>query len=138
MRILVLAFALAGCAAAVQIGPAAPDPDPVVIGEGVDPTAEIVVYRPGQFGFVTNVAAAPELRLNGQPVGRCAIGKPLRLRLPGGQYTLEAGENARQVIDLEEFQTVYLRCNTVRLPSFAPKATLATVGAETAAREADL
>ena len=36
MRLIALFLLLTGCAAVVQIGPAAPDPDPTIIGVGED------------------------------------------------------------------------------------------------------
>ena len=139
MRVIALFLILAGCAAVVQVGPAAPDPDPTTIGVGVEPTSEIIVYRASDVGLLPNVATAPELLLNRNSVGTCRVGKPLVLRVPAGNYTVTAltqsGEE-NQRVTLEEGDVRYLRCGVVAAPSISPKPRLNRVDAETAAREA--
>lgn len=133
MRFILVACALTGCAAAVQIGPASPDPDPVVIGQGIDPDAEIVVYRAAQAGFAGTVLTSPEVTLNGEPVGSCAHGRPLVLRVPQGTYVVTNGA-ATETIRAGNERT-FLRCSTTGVQA---KGTLTQVDAVTAAKEANI
>ncbi len=141
MRLIVLLFILSGCAAVIQVGPAAPDPDPTIIGVGEEPTSEIYIYRAAEAGLLPNVATTPALLLNRNSVGTCRFGHPLVLRLPAGNYTVTAltqsGEE-NQWVTLEEGDTRYLRCGVVAAPSISPKPRLNRVDADTAASEAGL
>ncbi len=141
MRLIALFLILTGCAAVVQIGPAAPDPDPTIIGVGDAPTSEIYIYRAAEAGLLPNVATTPALLLNRNSVGTCRFGRPLVLRLPAGNYTVTAltqsGEE-NQWVTLDEGDVRYLRCGVVAAPSISPIPRLTRVDAETAAREARL
>lgn len=132
---------LPGCAATIQVGPAAPDPTPTVIGQGIEPASEIVIYRASEPGFVANVAATPALLLDGRSVGTCRFGRPLRLRLPAGRYDIAAvtpESKVNQQVVLDEGETIHLRCGTAATPSLSPDPRLTPVDHETAAREAGL
>lgn len=141
MRRLLLLLALPGCAAAIQVGTASPDPDPVVIGSGDVPTSEIIVYRTSEVGLLPQIATNPALLIDGRSVGTCRFDAPLRLRVPSGNYTITAltqnGEENQWVV-VEEDSTYHLRCGVVAAPSVSPKPRLDRVSAETAAREAGL
>lgn len=141
MRLIAIFLVLAGCAAVVQVGPTAPDPDPTIIGDGVEPTSEIIVYRAAEAGLLPNVATTPTLLLNRNSVGTCRFGRPLVLRVPAGNYTVTAttmsGEE-NQWVTLEEGDVHYLRCGVVAAPAISPKPRLSRVDAEIAAREARL
>lgn len=143
MRVLplFLILALSACAGAIQIGPAGPDPDPTVIGEGNVPDNEILVYRAGQIGLVTNVATNPAILLDGRSIGTCRIGQPLLIRVPEGTWTITAltpnGRVTREV-SVEAGDRRNLRCGTSVLPALGPAPTLVPVGDETALEEAGL
>jgi len=141
MRLIALLLVLSGCAAVIQVGPAAPDPDPTIIGVGVEPTSEIIIYRAAEAGLLPNVVTTPAILLNRNSVGTCRFGRPLILRVPAGNYTVTAltksGEE-NQWVTLEEGDTRYLRCGVVAAPSVSPKPRLNRIDAETAAREAGL
>ncbi len=143
MRLIFIALSvlLAGCAAAIQVGPAAPDPNPTIIGVGVDPGAEIVVYRANSAGFIGNVAATPALTLDGRSVGTCRIGQPLLLRLPAGTHRIEAITQNGQVtqdVSVQDGETRYLRCGTATAPTLSPRPSLQPVDTATATRELNL
>ncbi len=142
MRLIVfIAFAVSGCAGAIQVGPAAPDNDPVVIGQGIDPKSEIIVYRASEVGLLTGIASAPALLLDGRAVGTCRFGQPLRIRLAAGNYTVSAitqGGEENQWVVVEDGTTTHLRCGVFAAPSLAPKPRLERVDATTASREAGL
>ena len=136
---IALPVVLSACAGAVQIGPSAPDPDPVVIGQGTDYQAEIVIYRESEVGFIANVATAPEIFLGERRIGTCLTGKPYVLRLPAGNYTvrLRTGKTEEnQWVVLSEGETVYLRCGTESGPSLSPAPILVREEAESARRAA--
>lgn len=141
MRVIALFLILSGCAAVIQVGPAAPDPDPTIIGVGDEPTSEIIIYRAAEAGLLPNVVTTPAILLNRNPVGTCRFGHPLVLRLPAGNYTVtaraESGEE-NQWVTLEKGDVHHLRCGVVAAPSVSPKPRLDRVDAETAAREARL
>ena len=141
MRVIAFFLILTGCAAVVQVGPAAPDADPTIIGVGETPTSEIYIYRAAEAGLLPNVVTTPALLLNRNSVGTCRFGHPLVLRVPAGNYTVTAltqsGEENQWVV-LEEGDVRYLRCGVVAAPSISPKPRLNRVDAETAAREARL
>ena len=137
MRLILCLLALSGCAAVVQVGPAAQDDEPTVIGQGTDPDAEIYVYRAAQAGFVGNVVSAPEVTLNGQVVGTCSHGRPLVLRVPSGTHQVAAADTIINAQPAEN-EPVYLRCGVKGAPSLSPTGTLVEVDATTAAREASL
>ncbi|MDJ1017064.1 MAG: hypothetical protein QNJ35_11180 [Paracoccaceae bacterium] len=141
MRYLLLPLLLAGCVGAVQIGPAAPDPDPTIIGQGVDPANEITIYRAAYFGLATSVAANPALVLDGRSVGTCRIGAPLVLRVPDGDYEIAAVTPAgtvTQTVSVSNGSQIFIRCGTGSAPAPAPVPVLETVTAETADREAGI
>ena len=142
MRIAFLfPVALAACAGAIQVGSPAPDPEPTIIGQGTDPTNRIVVYRPSEFGALTNVATTPALTLNGDAVGTCRIGAPLVLRVPDGAWTIgamtENGE-VNQVVSVANGAERYVRCGTEAAPSFGPKPILIPVSESVGEDEAGI
>lgn len=140
---LFAAVLLSGCAATVQVGPAAPDPEPTVIGaeNGIVPTSSIAIYRASEAGFVGNVATAPALLLGDRSLGTCRIGRPLIIRVKPGVYTVTAltqtGKVTRRVT-VTEGETTHLRCGTAATPSLTPAPRLDPVDAETANREVGL
>ena len=142
MRFVLLPLILAGCAATIQVGSPAPDPDPTIIGAGsIEPDSSIIIYRASEGGFVANVASAPALLLNGDAVGTCRIGQPLVIRIGEGSHrigALTASGEVEVTVDLEAGETEYLRCGTEGVPSLSPKPRLARVDAATASREAGL
>ncbi|QMU57044.1 MAG: hypothetical protein GKR98_01800 [Boseongicola sp.] len=141
MRLLALTLILSGCAAAVQIGPAAPDPEPLIIGQGPVPTNEIHIYRPAEAGLITTVATAPALLLDNRTIGTCRFGQPLLIRVPKGNYTITAltgnGEE-NQWVTVDDGDKVYLRCGTAPASALSPVPRLDRVSSETAATEASL
>ena len=141
MKALVLLLALPGCAAAIQVGTASPDPNPVTIGTGSEPSSQIIIYRTSEVGLLTQVATTPALLIDGRSVGTCRFEAPLRLRVPAGNYTITAltqnGEENQWVV-VEEGETQHLRFGVVSAPSLAPKPRLDRVSEEVAAREAGL
>lgn len=141
MRLLILLPFLAGCAAAIQVGPAGPDPTPTIVGEGVDPGATIIVYRRSEAGFVGNIAATPAITYDGRSVGTCRFDRPLVLRVPAGTHQVavltENGQVNQQVV-VRDGETGYLRCGTAASPAFSPKPALQAVDRATAERELNL
>ena len=138
MRFLLLLPLLAGCAAAIQVGPASPDPTPTIIGEGDDPASTVIVYRRSEAGFVGNIAATPAVAINGRSVGTCRFDRPLVLRVPEGTHTVTVLSQTGQVdqqVAVGEGETRYLRCGTAATPAFSPDPSLVPVGADTATRE---
>ena len=132
---------LSACAAAIPVGTASRDPDPVVIGDGRAPTAEIIVYRAGESGLLTNVITSPALLLDQRAVGTCRFGQPLRLRVPAGNYTVSAltqGGEANQWVVIEDGKTLHLRCGVSATRTVSPTPRLDRVDPATAAREAGL
>ena len=132
---------LSACVGAIQVGPAAPDPTPTVIGQGADPANKIVVYRPSEIGLLPNVATSPALTLNGDAVGTCRIGAPLVLRVPDGTWVLGAvSENgeANQEVTVSGGEERYVRCGSDSVPSLAPGPVLTAVPLETGLKEAGL
>ena len=121
---LLLPLLLAGCAAAIQVGTPAADPNPTIVGTGNTPSSQILITRPNEAGLVTQVAATPAILLDGRSVGTCRFGSPIRLRVPPGRYTVTAltenGEESQWVV-LEEGQSVSLRCGVVATPGITPK-----------------
>ena len=143
MRILLIfsALALSACAAAVQLGPASPDPDPTIIGEGEMPSNEILVYRASQVGLVTNVAASPAILLDGRSIGTCRIGQPILIRVPSGTWTitaLSANGQVSQEVTVTENERKNLRCGTSDVTSLRPSPILIPVETEVACEEAGL
>lgn len=143
MRYLVTLLALSvlsACAAAVPIGSPGADPSPTILGEGEMPSNEILIYRPAEVGFVTNVATAPAILLDGRPIGTCRIGQPIVLRVPAGTWTISAlgqsGEIVREV-SVRDGARASLRCGTTADP-FKPAPTLVMVDAVTGFEEAGL
>ena len=135
------AFALSACAVAVPVGQPGADPEPTIIGEGETPDNQVVVYRPGQIGLVTNVATSPAILLNGDAIGTCRFGQPLVLRLPDGTWTITAmtaNGQVSQEVTVAGGSRANLRCGTTDLPSLVPAPTLVPVGTETALVEAGL
>lgn len=144
MRTLLLlpALFLAGCAGAVQVGPAAPDPDPVVIGAGSGASPNtIVVYRGATFGPVTNALTNPALTLDGRSVGTCRVGAPLVVRVPDGTWEIGAitgsGTTSRAV-SVAGGETAYLQCGTEASLALGPRPDLQPVSVETGQRQAGL
>ncbi len=141
MRHLLFAFALSGCAGTIQVGPAAPDGTPTVIGTGATPGNTIVVYRPSSIGVLTNEFTNPALVFQGEARGTCRVGAPLVLRVPDGVWTVEAvtgaGRTAAEVT-VGGGEMAYLRCGTEATPSLGPRPVLVSVTDETGAREAGL
>ena len=141
MRLLLLIPFLAGCAAAIQVGPTAPAPEPAFDPDRPDPGAEIIIYRASEAGFLGNLATNPGLTLNGEAVGTCRFGRPLPIRLPPGTYRVGAITAAGSVdaeVEAVLGQTTYLRCGTAATPSLSPAPQLTPVDAATAAREVGL
>ena len=140
--IAILSFlAATGCAAVVPIGPAGPDPSPTIIGEGETPTNEIIVFRPAEVGFITNVGTSPAILLGERSLGTCRIGAPIIIRVPAGDWTVTALTQSGQVsevVSVGEGDTKHLRCGTESLPSLISAPTLEPVGADIASREAGL
>ena len=143
MRILpvLLAFSLSACAGAVQIGPASPDPDPTIIGEGDIPANEILVYRASEIGLLPNVATSPAVLLGERSIGTCRIGQPILLKVPDGTWTITAltahGE-VSQDVTVRQGERKNLRCGTTGAPSLNPAPTLVPVGTEIALEESGL
>ena len=138
---LIFAFSLTACAGAVQIGPAGPDPDPTIIGEGEMPSNEILVYRRTEVGLVTNVASAPAILLDGRSIGTCRVGQPILIRVPQGTWTitaLSANGQVNQEVTVTEGDRASLRCGTSPVPSLNPAPTLTPVATEAALEEAGL
>ena len=136
-------FLLAGCAAAIQVGPAAPDPQPTVIGaeNGIVPGSAIAVYRASEAGFAGNIAATPALLLGDRSLGTCRFGRPLIIRVSPGVYTVTALTQAGRVtrrVSVSEGETTHLRCGTAATPSLTPAPRLDAVDPQTANREAGL
>lgn len=141
MRFLLLLPLLAGCAAAIQVGPAGPDPTPTIVGEGTDPGATIIVYRRSEAGFVGNVAATPAITYDGRSVGTCRFDRPLVLRVPQGTHQVTAlTENGQvnQSVMVGDGETRYLRCGIAAAPLFSPNPTLQPIDRATAERELNL
>ena len=141
MRFILAAMLFSGCAGTVQIGPAAPDASPTVIGAGATPGNTIVVYRPSSFGVLTNEFTNPALLFQGQARGTCRVGAPLVLRVPDGAWTIEAVTEAGRtssVVSVRDGDTAYIRCGTDPTPSFGPRPVLTPVANETGAQEAGL
>jgi hypothetical protein len=143
MRIFLIfsALALSACAAAVQLGPASPDPNPTVFGEGEVPSNEILVYRAGQVGLVTNVATSPAILLDGRSIGTCRIGQPILIRVPSGTWTitaLSANGQVSQEVTVSENERKNLRCGTSDVPALSPSPILIPVETEVAFEEAGL
>ncbi len=141
MRYFLFVFALAGCAGAVQVGPAAPDATPTVIGTGATPGNTIVVYRPANIAPITNALTSPALVFQDEARGTCRVGAPLVLRVPDGNWTVEAVTETGQVssvVSVSDGETAYLRCGTEAAPSFGPRPVLTPVSVETGTREAGL
>ncbi len=132
MRSLALLLLLPACAAAVQVGTPGPDPSPTIMGEGTPGSAEILITRPNEAGLITQVAETPVLLLDGQSVGTCRFGAPLRLRLPEGSYEVTAltenGEESQWIV-LEEGEAVSLRCGVLATPNVTPMPRLDRVAA---------
>ena len=142
MRIAVLLpIVLAGCAGAIQVGAPAPDPEPLIIGQGTEPANKIVVYRPSEFGPITNIATTPALTLDGRAVGTCRIGAPLVLRVPDGTWSIgaitENGE-VKQGVTVSGGVEEYIRCGTQSAPTLAPQPVLVSVPEDTGRDEAGL
>ena len=143
MRILpaFLGLLVTACAGAIQIGPAGPDPDPTVIGEGDIPDNEIVVYRASEFGLITNVATAPAILLGERPICTCRIGQPIILKVPDGTWVISAltvnGEVSQEVT-VRKGERKNLRCGVTAAPSLNPAPTLEPVGTGVALEEAGL
>ena len=123
MRNLALLLLLPACAAAIEVGTPGPDPDPTIIGSGTPGSAEILISRPSEAGLITQVAATPAILLDGRSVGTCRFGRPLRLRLPAGNYTVTAltenGEENQWVV-MKEGEQVNLRCGVLATPNVTP------------------
>ncbi|MEM9898177.1 MAG: hypothetical protein AAF742_02240 [Pseudomonadota bacterium] len=121
---MALLLLLPGCAAAIQVGPAAPDPEPTVIGIGDNPTAEILISRASEVGIVTQVVATPDILINGMKIGTCRFDRPLRVGLPAGSYTVtartEAAEESQWVV-LEKGEAVALQCGVRASPDPTPR-----------------
>jgi hypothetical protein len=142
MRIAFLfPIVLTACAGAIQVGSPAPDPEPTIIGQGSDPANRIVVYRPSEFGPITNVATTPALTLDGRSVGTCRIGAPLVLRVPDGDWMIGAlTENGtvNQVVSVSGGAERYVRCGTESAPSLGPRPVLVPVSSDTGSGEAGI
>lgn len=115
---------LSACAAVVQVGPAAPDGTPAV-PVGAVTSAQIVVYRPASFGPITSVATSPEIKSNGQTMGRCRVGYPIRINVAPGEYDITAATSARDTLEfitVSAGETAYLRCGVTltRAPLLVP------------------
>ena len=112
MRIL-LPLLLSGCAAAVQIGPAASDAEPTTIGGGDEPTQRNPNYTPVRSRPIMTIATIPVIYLDDMEVGTCEVGKPLLLRVPDGTWVVTArtpsGEMARRVT-VGNAETVEMTC----------------------------
>ncbi len=138
--LLPLIFALTACAANIQVGDPAPDPNPTIIGAGTgtNPGSAIVVYRASETGFLANVATNPALFLGERTMGTCRIGAPLVIRLAPGDYVVgavtQAGQ-AREAVSVAQGQTIYVRCGTTATPSLSPPPFLDPVDATTGARQ---
>ena len=127
MRLLIFVMVLSGCAAAIKVGPAGPDPTPTIVGEGDAPGSTIIVYRRSEAGFIGTVASTPAITVNGQGVGTCRFDRPLVLRLPDGVHTLTALTENGQVSQAVSLAEV-----------FAPEPSLVPVDDGTARRELNL
>ncbi|NNF91667.1 MAG: hypothetical protein HKM96_09805 [Boseongicola sp.] len=143
MRFLLLlpTLFLSACAFATQVGPAAQDRTPTIIGEGAVPSNEILIYRAGEVGLITNVATTPAILLDGRAIGTCRIGHPLVLKVPSGTWEITAlTQNGKvvQEVTVGEGDRANLRCGTSSAPSLSPAPTLARVDAATADRESGL
>ena len=127
MRYLLLPLLLPGCAAVVQVGPAAQDDDPQWLGEGEPPGNEVRITRPSEAGLITTVATRPTIRLDGREVGRCQVGKPIVLRLPDGSYAISAetaAGRATQWVTVSDFAQVDITCGVEGVVSPKPSLTL--------------
>lgn len=138
---ILAALTLAACAGAVQVGPAGPDPDPTVIGQGDEPANRIIVYRAAEIGFVANVASAPAILLDGRSVGTCRIGQPLVFKVPDGTWkitALGAGGEVSDAVTIQNGDRVNLRCGVSPAPALSPAPTLVRVETGVAMKEAGL
>lgn len=98
IRLVLLPLLLSACVGAVQVGPPAAT-GAVTLGEGA--TNEIVIARAASFGLPTTVGAAPEIQVDGVPVGRCAVGRQIVVRVPDGRHTVSARIEGREArVDL--------------------------------------
>lgn len=105
------------------------------------PSNEIVVYRAGQVGLVTNVASSPAILLDGRSIGTCRIGQPILIRVPSGTWTitaLSANGQVSQEVTVGENERKNLRCGTSDVPSLNPSPILVPVETEVAFEEAGL
>lgn len=122
MRHAFLILALSGCAAAIQVGPAGPDPDPAFTA-GEMPANEILITRPNAAGFIANVGTRPVILIAGREVGRCEVGRPLLLRVPDGNWVVTARTGAGEVsrtVAVRGGETAELTCSTQSRPGLAP------------------
>lgn len=119
---MLLVLALSGCAAAIQIGPTGPDPDPAY-SDGVMPPNEILITRPSEAGFLTNVGTRPAILIGGREVGHCNVGRPLLLRVADGSWVVTARTAAgevRRTVTVRGGETARLTCTTSPDPSLRP------------------
>ena len=93
---LPLLLALPGCfGGAVQVGPTGADPTPAQMSVLARNT--LTITRPSDVELFTEAATSPVILVEGRPVGRCQVGRPLVIALEDGDWIVSARTNGGEV-----------------------------------------